>query len=105
MTSFGHEPHGIDLFLLPVDQAKKAAEECPHQGVDDEVSEEYEHPPWIPGGYSLDPWRILPHSLEVLLVQLCQQTGLKFSQSRRAEAQRGKCNNQILRTFIRMATI
>ena len=54
MTSFGHEPHGLDLFVSPVDQANKAAEEGPDQGEDDEVSEEYEHP----------PWRLLPGSLE-----------------------------------------
>ena len=92
MTSFGHEPHGLDLFLSPVDQANKAAEEDPDQGEDDEVSEEYEHPPWrllpgslevtpwLPGGYSLAPWRIL-------LIRLWQQTGQNFSESRRAEAQ------------------
>ena len=92
MTSFGHKPHGLDLFVSPVDQANKAAEEGPDQGEDDEVSEEYEHPPWrllpgslevtpwLPGGYSLAPWRIL-------LIRLWQQTGQNFSESRRAEEQ------------------
>ena len=65
MTSFGHYPHRLDLFVSPVDQANKAAEEGPDQGEDDEVSEEYEHPPWLLGGYSLDPWRLLLGSLEV----------------------------------------
>ena len=60
--------------MSPVDQAKEAAEECPNQGEDDEFGEEfeYEHPP-------LSPWRLL-------LVQLRQQTGQKFSESRRAVA-------------------
>ena len=70
------------LFVSPVDQANKAAEERPNQGEDDEVSEEYEHPPWLLGGSSLAPGRIL-------LGRRWQQTGQKFSESQRAEAQRG----------------
>ena len=47
--------------------------------------------PWLLGGNSLSPWRILlgSYSLSpwrILLVQLRQQTGQKFSESRRAEA-------------------
>ena len=61
-----------NLFLSTVDQASKAAEECPDQGEDDEVRKEYEtHPPWLLGGSSLAPWRIL-------LGRLWQQTGQKF---------------------------
>ena len=65
MTSFGHEPHGLDLFVSPVDQANKAAEEGPDQGEDDEVSEEYEHPPWrlLPGSLEVTPWLLGGYSL------------------------------------------
>ena len=60
------------LFFSPVDQANKAAEECPDQGEDNKVCKEYEHPPWrLLGGSSLAPWRIL-------LGRLWQQTGQKF---------------------------
>lgn len=50
----------MTLSVSPVDQANKAAEEGSNQGEDDEVSEEYEHPPWLLGGSSEAPWRILP---------------------------------------------
>ena len=49
------------LFFSPVDQANKAAEECPDQGEDNKVCKEYEHPPWrLLGGSSLAPWRDPP---------------------------------------------
>ena len=69
--------------MSPVDQANKAAEECPHHGEDNEVSKEYEHPPpCLPGGYSLALWRML-------LVQLWQGTTGQKS-SLRAGGQRGE---------------
>ena len=70
-------------FVSPVDQANKAAEECPHHGEDNEVSKEYEHPPpCLPVGYSLALWRML-------LVQLWQGTTGQKS-SLRAGGQRGE---------------
>ena len=54
MTSFGHYPHRLDLFVSPVDQANKAAEQCTDQGEDNQVCEEYQHPPWLLGGCSLE---------------------------------------------------
>ena len=40
-TSLVHVPHALNLFFVsPVDQENKAAEECPNQREDNEVSEE-----------------------------------------------------------------